>query len=109
MKTVSIALTALALTASLAASDAKTYSGYVSDSMCGREHAAMKITPQDRCVRECVGHARDVKYVLLHEGRSMVLSNQEAPAEFAGRKVVVTGVYYAKTNVLRVDSIAAAR
>lgn len=87
----------------------QTYTGYISDSMCVRDHAAMKIEPQDKCVRDCVAHSKDVKYVLLHDRHAMVLSDQEAPAKFAGQKVTITGVYYAKTNVLRVDAIEAAR
>jgi hypothetical protein len=109
MKSFSFGLAALLLAASLQASQAKTYTGTISDSMCVRDHASMKIDPEDKCVRECVGHGRDVKYVLLHDGHAMVLSNQEAPAEFAGRKVDVTGVYYPKTNVLKVERIAPAR
>ena len=109
MRILSTIVAAVALTASLAASQSKAYTGYISDSMCVRDHVAMKITPQDKCVRECVGHATDVKYVLLHDDHAMVLSNQEAQAKFAGRKVTIKGVYYPKTNVLKVDSIAPAR
>ena len=109
MKAFSLTIAALAFTTGLSASDTKTYTGYITDSMCVRDHAAMKITPQDKCVRDCVAHAKDVKYVLLHGQHAMILSNQEAPAKFAGQKVIVTGMYYAKTNVLRVDGIRAAR
>jgi hypothetical protein len=109
MKTVLSLVAAVALGASVSASDTKVYTGYVSDSMCGRDHVAMKITPQDKCVRDCVGHGKDVKYVLLHGEHAMILSNQEAPAKFAGQKVTVTGVYYPRTNVLKVESIEPAR
>ncbi|HSL22885.1 MAG TPA: DUF5818 domain-containing protein [Vicinamibacterales bacterium] len=109
MRMFATAVAALALAASVSASETKTYTGVVSDSMCARDHAAMKIEPQDKCVRDCVGHAKDVKYVLLHDGHAMILSNQETPARFAGRRVTVTGVYYAKTNVLKVERIAPAR
>jgi hypothetical protein len=109
MKTMSTVLAAFALATSVSAAKTQTYTGFVSDSMCGRDHAAMNIAPQDKCVRECVGRGRNVKYVLLHEKHAMVLSDQAAPAEFAGQKVTITGVYYPKTNVLKVESIAASR
>ena len=109
MKTFAILVAALGLAAGAAASETKVYTGYVSDSMCVRDHAAMKIAPQDKCVRDCVGHGKDVKYVLLHDRHAMILSDQEAPAKFAGQKVTVKGVYYPKTNVLKVENIAAAR
>jgi hypothetical protein len=105
MKAISMTLVALLFAAAISAAETKTYTGTISDSMCVRDHASMKIEPRDQCVRDCVGHAKDVKYVLLHDGHAMVLSNQEAPAKFAGRKVTVTGVYYPKTNVLKVESI----
>jgi len=34
-----------------------------------------------------------------------MLSDQDTPAEFAGKKVKVTGVLYPNTNILKVDPI----
>lgn len=109
MKRAVLFFTALAMTGAASASDTRTFTGVVSDSMCARDHAAMRIDPEDKCVRECVSHAKKVRYVLLHDDRSSVLSDQETPAKFAGRTVTVRGVLYEKTGIIRVESIEAAR
>lgn len=88
-----------------AASQPETYTGVITDTMCGKDHAAMKITPNERCVRECARH--DSKYA-LYDGKNMyVLSDQKTPEQLAGQKVTVTGTLYRKTNILKVDSIEA--
>jgi hypothetical protein len=33
---------------------AGTFTGVVTDSMCGMDHAMMKVTPDSKCVMECV-------------------------------------------------------
>lgn len=109
MKRAVLVLVTLAMASAISASDTKTFTGVISDSMCARDHEAMKIDPEDRCVRECVTHSRKVRYVLLHDDHAFVLSDQETPAKFAGRKVTVKGVLYEKTGVIEVESIEAAR
>jgi hypothetical protein len=84
----------------------KTYVGVISDSMCGADHKHMNISPDDKCVRECVKSGS--KYVLLVGGNTYVLSDQQTPGKFAARKVKVTGTLYEKTRILKVDSIQAA-
>lgn len=86
-----------------AASQSQTYTGIITDTMCGKDHAAMKVTPNDKCVRECVKH--DSKYALYNGKNAYVLSDQKTPEQFAGQKVTVTGTLYQKTNILKVDSI----
>ncbi len=83
----------------------RTFTGVVTDSMCGNDHAAMKVTPDAKCVRECVKHGS--KYVLSDGKNVYVLSDQKTPEQFAGEKVKVTGTLYEKTGVLKVDSISA--
>jgi hypothetical protein len=89
--------------------ESRTFVGTISDSMCGRDHAAMKIDPVEQCVRECIQHSKDVRYVLLRGDHAYILSDQETPAKFAGQKVTVKGVLYTKTNVIKVESIEAAK
>jgi hypothetical protein len=110
VKPTAFVLSALLLAAPLAASNAsRTFTGVIGDSMCVRDHAAMKISPEDKCVRDCVKHSPDVKYVLLTRDRHYVLSDQAAPEKFAGRKVTVKGVLYEKTGIIKVESIEAAK
>ncbi|MBS1818649.1 MAG: hypothetical protein JSU08_12020 [Acidobacteria bacterium] len=86
-----------------------TYVGIVTDSMCQADHRPMNVSPDDRCVRECVGDARTFKYALSDGTHAYLLSDQETPAAFAGKKVRVTGVLYTKTNIIKVEKIEAVR
>ncbi len=85
-----------------------TYTGVVTDTMCGTNHAQMKVSPDSKCVRECVGDAKTVFYALANGKNIFRLSDQQTPERFAGRKVKVTGVLYTSTNILKVDKIEAA-
>ncbi|MBA3972657.1 MAG: hypothetical protein C0504_00405 [Candidatus Solibacter sp.] len=93
----------------LAAADKpQTYTGVITDTMCGAKHA-MGITPDDKCVRECVKmDPKKWKYALLVGKDIYVLSDQQTPEAFAAQKVTVTGTLYEKTRILRVDKIEAA-
>jgi hypothetical protein len=93
----------------LAQGPARVYTGVITDTMCGADHAHMGIQPDEKCVRECVKSGR-WKYALIDEkGRMMVLSDQQTPEKYAAKKVKIRGVFYEKTGILRVDSIEAAR
>ena len=83
----------------------QTYVGIVTDTMCGRDHKAMNVRPDAKCVRDCVGDARTYKYALADAKGIYTLSDQQTPAKFAGERVKVTGVLYAKTNILKVEKI----
>jgi hypothetical protein len=110
MKIIPLAFTlALAAAPALHAEDAKTYVGVVTDTMCATDHAPMKVAPEARCVRDCVGDGKTQKYALAVGKQVYTLSDQETPARFAGQKVKVTGILYTKTNVLKVTRIEAAR
>lgn len=94
---------------SVAADAPKTYSGTITDSMCVMNHKMMKITPDSKCVRECVKNSKEVKYV-LHDGKNTYkLSDQKTPEQFAARKVKVTGMLFPKTGVIKVDRIEPAK
>lgn len=83
----------------------KTYVGIITDTMCTTDHAAMKVTPDTKCVRDCVGDGRTYKYAWTDGKVTYTLSDQETPAKFAGKRVKVTGTLYTKTNILKVDRI----
>ncbi len=92
----------------LAQGAVKEYRGVITDTMCGADHAHMGIQPDEKCVRECVKSGK-WKYALIDaQGKMMVLSDQKTPEKYAAKKVKIRGVYYDKTGILRVDSIAAA-
>ena len=83
----------------------QTFTGVVTDSMCGKDHAMMKVAPDSKCVQECVKHGS--KYALFDGKSAYVLSDQKSPEQFAGQKVKITGTLYEKTKILKVDSIGA--
>ena len=77
--------------------------------MCAGDHKPMKVTPDAKCVKNCVRDGKTFQYALLDGTKVYKLSDQETPARFAGQNVRVTGVLYTKTNILKVDKIAAVK
>jgi len=101
----------LAMAAALSAQTptaSKNYSGVISETMCGINHTPMGITPDPKCIVECVKHGRGVRYALVIDAKTMyTLSDQQTPERFAGQRVTVRGVLYPKTNILKVETITA--
>jgi hypothetical protein len=89
----------------VAGAAAQTFTGVITDTMCGKDHSKMKITPDSKCVVECVKHGS--KYALFDGTNVYVLSDQKTPEQFAGQRVKITGTLNKETNILKVDSIAA--
>jgi hypothetical protein len=85
---------------------AATFTGVITDEMCGKDHSGMNVKPDSKCVTECV--RMGAKYALYDGKEVYVLSDQKAPEKFAGAKVTVTGTLDAKTKTIQVVSIAAA-
>lgn len=100
-------LTVAASTAWAASSaKAKSYTGVVSDSMCGAKH----MMPGDdaSCTRECVG--KGSKYALIVGDNVYTLDTSDKASlatleKQAGAKVIVTGTE--KDNTITVDSVKA--
>jgi len=90
---------------SLYAQQGKTYVGVITDTMCTTNHKPMKISPDATCVQQCVRDGKTYKYALATGKNVYTLSDQQTPAGFAGRRVTVRGVLYAKTNILTVERI----
>src|SRR5579872_5241338 len=103
MKTFAIFVAGTMLLA--AAGPKKTFTGVISDEMCGNDHKMMNVKPDSKCVTDCVKAGS--KYVLVVGSNVYVLSDQKTPEKFAGQKVMVNGSLDGKT--LQVDSIAAAK
>ena len=85
----------------------QTFTGVITDTMCGKDHAMMKVTPDSKCVVECIKHDKATKYALFDGKKVYVLSDQKTPEQFAGKNVKVTGMMYEKTGILKVESISA--
>jgi hypothetical protein len=98
-----------ATTALAAAAGQQTFVGVITDTMCGADHKAMNVSPESKCVRDCVRMDKKVKYA-LYDGKSVyTLSDQQSPEAFAGQRVKVTGKLFPKTGILQVDRIEAAK
>lgn len=100
-------LVVLLAASAVSAQQPRTYVGVITDTMCGKDHKPMKVSPDPACVRECARNSA-YKYALNDGTHVYPLSDQQTPAQFAGAKVKVTGVLFTKTNILRVDAIARA-
>jgi hypothetical protein len=97
----------LLMAGTLLAAGPGTFTGVITDTMCGKDHSTMHVTPDSKCVAECV--KAGAKYA-LYDGKTVyLLSDQKAPEKFAGQKVKVTGTYDEAAKVLKVDSMAAAK
>lgn len=103
--TISFITGALAAGALVAGAAPRTFTGVVTDSMCGANHESMKIAPDSKCVVECAKHGS--KYALFDGKDLWVFADQKTPEQFAGRKVRVTGTLFEKTKILKADSIVA--
>ena len=75
----------------------KTFTGVIHDNRC--------VGPN--CATQCPISKR-AKYTLQSGDEAFVLTDQKTPAQYVGRKVVVTGTVEAN-NKLKVTSIAPAR
>ena len=100
----------LAVAALSAASGKPTFTGIVTDDVCGNAgHSHMQMGPTDaECTLACID-AHGARYVLA-EGKNVYrLSDQRTPERFAGKRVKVTGTLDARTKTIRVDSIQLAK
>ena len=96
------------LTVSAFAAKANSYTGIVSDSMCGAKHAM----PGDdaSCTRECVGKGSKYALIVGDKVYTLETSDKDALATLdkqAGAKVTVTGTE--KDGTIGVSSVRAAK
>ena len=100
-----VAVLALSLAASLAAAD--SWTGYITDSHCGKGKARAGVTAAQ--VEMCVKGG--ATWQLWDEKADKGL-NVDDPARlrpFTGKKVKVTGTLDAKTNTIKVESVEAVK
>jgi hypothetical protein len=101
-----IIVTIFASAALMLAAD-QTFTGTVTDDMCGGNHKAMNAGTDEKCVTDCVRSG--AKYALWDGKATYVLSDQAGAAKFAAKKVTVKGALDAKAKTIQVSSIAAAK
>jgi hypothetical protein len=97
MKTLLSVLILAAFTILAAWAAEQTWSGKISDSMCGpshnssAEHGGKKMSDHD-CTVACVKE-HNAKYVFVHSGKLYTIANQDAPGleDNAGESVKLTG------------------
>jgi hypothetical protein len=81
----------------------QTFTGVVSDNMCGKQHMA-KDKSAAQCTRECVKTGSD--YALVVGDKMYTLKGDKAQIDrFAGEKATMTGA--AKDETINVRSISA--
>jgi hypothetical protein len=85
------------------AAKADTFTGVITDTMCGAKHGMMKNQPDDQCVKMCT--KGQSSYALFDGANILNLSDQKTPVKFAAQKVRVTGTLDQKTNTIKVSSI----
>ena len=95
----------LALAGTLMGAAPQTFTGVITDTLCGAKHNMQGHSDAD-CVKLCVKGSG--QYALFDGQNVLKLSDQKTPAKFAARKVTVTGTLDSKTNTIKVTSIAAA-
>ena len=102
----SFAILMLAAGALLAASTPQIFTGVITDTMCKNDHSMMHVTPDSKCVRDCVrADPNTYKYALTDGKNLYVLSDQKTPEKYAAQKVRVKGVLNQKTSTIQVESI----
>jgi hypothetical protein len=99
----------LLIIATLAAPRNQEFTGSITDSMCPTgDHSRMRMGSTDaECTIACVS-AHGATYVLYDGKEVYMLSDQQMPEKFAGKKVTVKGTLDARTKTIQMDSIAAA-
>lgn len=106
-----IALPALPLIVLMsAAQDTRTFTGTISDDMCGRgDHSQMRMGPTDaECARACI-ESHGASYVLFDGTTVYALAGSQKLDAFAGRRVHIVGVLDAMTLTITMNSIAPAQ
>jgi len=86
-----------------AANEPATFTGVITDTLCGRTHGMMKAPSDDACVKMCVKGSGE--YALFDGKNVLKLSDQRLSAKFAAPRVKVSGIYDAKAGRIKVTSI----
>jgi hypothetical protein len=83
----------------------QTFTGVITDTMCGAKHSMMKNQTDDQCVKMCAKESSD--YALFDGKEVIKLSDQKTPEPLAAQHVRVTGSYDKKSKTIKVASMEA--
>ena len=97
-------LLAAAAASMVVAADQQTFSGIITDTMCGKTHGMVAGQPDDKCIAMCVKGSSS-QYALFDGKTLLKLSDQKVPAKYAAQRVKVTGTLNEKTQMIKVNSI----
>jgi len=94
----------LAMAVALSAADApRSFTGVITDTLCGATHAMMKAQSDAACVKLCVKGSG--QYALFDGQNVLKLTDQKMPAKFAAQQVKVVGTLDQKSKTIKVSSI----
>lgn len=85
----------------------QTFTGVISDDMCGLDHSGMGEKDDKKCTLSCVESGSDFVLADREHKKVYKLDDQKKPKDFAGDKVVITGTLDGDT--IHVQSIEAAK
>lgn len=96
----------LVIASALSAAPAtQTFSGVITDTMCGAKHGMVKDQSDEACIKMCVKGSSEYA---LNDGKSILkLSDQKNAAKFAAKRVKVTGTFDEKSKTIKVTGIEA--
>ena len=102
-KLATVAIVAIATTVAIAAGKPQTFTGEVSDSMCGAKHM---MAGNDSCTRDCV--RKGSNYALLVGDKVYTLHTDDKAAldeldKLAGAKAKITGI--ADGEIIKVSKV----
>ena len=80
-----------------------TFTGVITDTMCGKSHHMMAGQSDEKCIAACVKGSS--QYALFDGTNVYRLSDQKMPARFAARRVKVTGTLNPGTKTIKVSTI----
>ena len=101
MKNIALTICMLALPAF---AGPQTFTGVITDTMCGKTHGMTAGQPDDKCIAMCVKGSSS-EYALFDGTDVLRLSDQKKPARFASQRVKVTGTLNEKTKTIKLESI----
>jgi hypothetical protein len=102
-----LALSVLLFASFSTAQSKQTFIGTITDSMCPKaDHSQMQMGPTDAACAMACNDVHGAAFVLYDGKFTYQLTDQKAPAKFAGQKVKVVGTLDVKTNTIHVESIS---
>ena len=87
-----------------AGNEPRTFTGVITDTMCGKQHGMVAGQADDKCIEMCI-KGTSSQYALYDGTRVLKLTDQKTPAKFAAQHVKVTGTLNEKMRTIKVQSI----